>query len=96
MEQDKGVAPASQSPGHQPSASAADASSRSGVPNAWRCGCPRTPENTKRVRNGTAVACRACFNAHNRTYLREKRAAQAEIDGRIIVPRRSRYKATGA
>lgn len=40
----------------------------------WRCGHPRTRENTKLVRNGTGAACLTCFRAKNAAYMRRKRA----------------------
>lgn len=40
----------------------------------FRCGHPRTAENTKRVRNGTGTACLICFRLANRNYMRRVRA----------------------
>jgi hypothetical protein len=56
----------------KPSASALSGS----IPSAWKCGHPRTIENTKIVRAGTGTACKECFREHNRKYLRRKRAGQ--------------------
>lgn len=63
-------------PGSRPSDRAQEvAAVPASIPNAaWKCGHERTPENTKRVRAGTGQACKTCFKAHNREYMRRKRA----------------------
>jgi len=50
----------------------------------WKCGHPRTPENTKVVRAGTGTACKECFKAHNRAYLKKKRAG-ARYDPAVLL-----------
>ena len=43
----------------------------------WRCGHPRTPENTKTV-GLVRSACRTCFREMDRNYRRARRARERQ------------------
>lgn len=61
-----------------------------GIPDAWRCGHPRTPENTKTVRAGTGTACKICFREMNRKWMARKRA-EAKHDAEELTRFASRF-----